>query len=192
MKVNTLYKVLLISYTTSIFSEGILLPIYTVFVQKIGGDILDASGAMAAFLITQGVFTILAHRFKWINQRRIPVMIFGWIIWVCGIAMYLIISSVWMLFVTQILTALGNALADPIFEQELANHTDKRNQEFEWGLFEGSIDLVQGAAAIIGGLLASFFGFRVLIYAMVASATLSLILILYYIQKIKIVRALKA
>ena len=96
-----------------------------------------------------------------------------------------------MLFVTQILTALGNALADPIFDQELANHTDKQSQEFEWGFFEGSIDIVQGVAAIVGGLLASLFGFRVLIYAMVASATLSLVLILYYIVKMKAIKQIR-
>ena len=185
MKINSFYKILIIGYSTSIFAEGILLPIYAVFVQKIGGTILDASGAIAVFLITQGIFTVLAHRLRWIDKNRIAVMAGGWLIWVCGIALYLFVSNVFMLMVTQVLTALGNALADPIFDRELAAHTDHKGQEFEWGFFEGNKDLVQGVASIVGGLVVSFFGFRILIYTMVFSATASLLIILFYISKIK-------
>jgi len=41
-----------------------------------------------------------------------------------------------MLFLTQILVAMGNAIADPIFDKELADHTDKNNKLFERGLWE--------------------------------------------------------
>lgn len=183
MKINPLYRILILSYSASVFAEGVLLPIYAVFVQGIGGDILDASGAMATFLISQGLFTIIAHRLPWINRNRIPVMIGGWIIWVGGIAMYLIASTVPVLFITQIFIALGNALADPIFDTELANHTDRTSQEFEWGFFEGSRDIVQGLAAIFGGIIAAVFGFRVLIYTMILFATISLVYILSYVSK---------
>lgn len=185
MKVNFLYKMLISAYTFSMFSEGVILPIYAVFVQGIGGDILDASWAMATFLITQGVFTIIVHRFKWISEKRIPVMIFGWLLWVLGIGMYLFISNMATLLLAQILTAIGNAIADPIFDQELASHTDKKNESFEWGFFEGAQSLVQGLAAITGGLLATYFGFHVLIYAMVIAATTSFLLILFYTFKIR-------
>ena len=167
MRVNTLYKILITSYSFSIFSEAVILPIYAVFVQGIGGDILDASGAMAVFLITQGIFTILLHRLKWINRHRIPMMIFGWAVWVLGIAMYLVVSNVAILFITQIFTAIGSAIADPIFDQELARHTDHKNEEFEWGFFEGSVAIIQGLAALVGGLVVT------------ATASLGLILVYY-------------
>lgn len=185
MRVNTLYKILITSYSFSIFSEAVILPIYAVFVQGIGGDILDASGAMAIFLITQGVLTILVHRLRWINQHRIPVMIFGWAIWVLGIAMYLMVSSVVTLFITQIFTAIGSAIADPIFDQELARHTDHTNEEFEWGFFEGSVAVIQGLAALVGGLVVVFFSFEILIYLMIVTATISLCLIIFYYSKIR-------
>ena len=177
------------AFVLSIFSEGIILPIYAIFVQKIGGDVLDAGLAMGIFLISQGVFSILFHKIIRSDKKRILFMSIGWFIWVLGIASYLIISNVWMLFLTQILTSLGNAIADPIFDQELAHHTDKKNEEFEWGFFEGSANLVSGVAAILGGLVVSAWGFNILIFGMVGTATLSLLLIIFYsrlIQKIKI------
>ncbi|MBI5621823.1 MFS transporter [Candidatus Falkowbacteria bacterium] len=181
MKINTFYKILISSYGFSLFSESILVPIYAIFVQKIGGDILAASGAMATFLLTQGIFTLIIHRVQWKN--KIALLCGGWIIWVIGIASYLFISNIFMLFVTQILTAMGNAIADPLLFEELAEHTDRRAKEFEWRFFSGLEALVGGVAAIIGGLVATFYGFTILIYMMIASATISLLFILYYIKQ---------
>jgi Na+/melibiose symporter-like transporter len=140
-KTNILYRILLLAYTTSSFSEGIILPIYAIFVQRIGGDVLDAGFAMGIFLITDGIFTILIHRLKWNRKQRTMLMIIGWIVWIAGICMYLFISNLEMLFLTQFLTALGNAIANPIFDQELAEHVDKENAEFEWGLY--SVPILQ-------------------------------------------------
>lgn len=185
MRINTLFKILVTSYSFSVFSEAVILPIYAVFVQGIGGDLLDASGAMAVFLITQGLFTIVTHRISWIHQYRIPVMICGWALWVFGIAMYLTVSNVATLFMTQVFIALGAAIADPIFDEELSRHMDHKNEEFEWGFFEGSQSIIQGVAALVGGLIVSFFSFKILIYVMVATATISLGLILFYYSRIR-------
>lgn len=180
IKLNPLYKVLMGAFTLSIFSEGIILPIYAIFVQKVGGDLLDAGLAMGIFLISQGLFSILFHRLLWSHKKRMLFLVLGWLMWVIGIASYLIISSVWMLFVTQVLTALGNAIADPIFDQELASKTDKKIAEFEWGFFEGSRDIVSGLAAIVGAVIVSIWSFDALIYVMVLTASLSLSLIVLY------------
>jgi len=88
-----------------------------------------------------------------------------------------------MLFLAQFLTAVGNATADPVFDQELADHTDKELAEYEWGFFEGSRSLLDGAAAIIGAAVAAFLGFTALIYLMIITATSSFLLILVYIRK---------
>lgn len=182
---NLFYKLLMTAFSFSIFSEGIILPIYAVFVQKIGGDILDASGAMAAFLITQGICTILVHRMKWTKKQRIWLLGIGWLIWTLGIALYLTISSVFMLFLSQMVTALGNAIADPILDEELSLHTDRKLKEFEWGFYEGIQSFMQGIAAIIGGLIATYYGFSILIYTMIISAGISCSIIMGYIVKVQ-------
>jgi hypothetical protein len=188
-RVNLFYKVLVSAFTLSMFAEGVILPIYAVFVQRIGGNILDAGNAMGIFLITQGAFTVAIHRLRWSARARVVLMVAGWTIWLAGIASYLLISNILMLFVTQILTAAGNALADPAFDQELADHTDQNLKEYEWGLWEGSKDLIDGVAAIIGAFIAQRLGFRVLIFSMIATATLSFILILWYVNTLRHIKA---
>lgn len=180
---NFFYRLLLSSYVLSTFSEGVLLPVYAIFVQKIGGDALSAGTAMGLFLLTQGSFTVFVHKISWNESQRLRLLILGWFIWTVGIAAYLIVANVWMLFVTQILTAAGNAIADPIFEEELADHTDESAKEFEWGLFEGSKDIVAGLAALAGGFVVAIYGFPTLIYMMIVTASVSFVMSLYYYKK---------
>ncbi|NTU66862.1 MAG: MFS transporter [Candidatus Moranbacteria bacterium] len=188
MKINRFYKILIISYAISTFAEGIIAPIYAIFVQKIGGDILEATGAVATFLIMSGAATIVIHRSRWSQKHRKTLMIVGWFVWVLGIGMYLIISDLPTLFAAQVLIALGNATANPAFDAELDDHTDAKIKSYEWGLFEALQDILSGIAAITGGLVATLFGFEALVYCMIAAATISFFLILYYLHMQRVSR----
>jgi hypothetical protein len=178
MKPNRTYRILVAAYSLSTFSEGILMPIYAVFVQKIGGGILDASGAVATFFIVMGVAELVIFRKSFSHKHRLHLMVGGWIIWLLGIISYLFIRSVPVLFLAQILTALGNAIADPAFDAELAERTDPTIRENEYGTFEASKDIFQGVAALIGGLVVFAFGFNILVILMVVTASVSFGLIL--------------
>jgi hypothetical protein len=81
---------------------------------------------------------------------------------------------------------MGNAIADPIFDKELAEHTDKKNKLFERWLWEWMQDIVNWIAAIIGWIIVTFYWFRSLIAVMIFTATASLCLILYYVKKYKL------
>lgn len=184
-KGNLLNRILLLSYLISTFSEGIILPIYAVFVQKIGGDILDAGLALGIFLMFEGFFTFFVHKNRKSHNKEISMMFYGWLIWLIGILMYLIISNKWTLFSAQIFLALGNALADPIYDEEFASRSGKKEGEKRWSLFEGGNSFASGISALAGGAIASFFGINVLIYVMAATATISFLLIVFYIRKTK-------
>ena len=187
-RTNRFYRVLVTAWAFSSFAEGVILPIYAVFVQHVGGDILAAGGAMSVFLITEGVFIIAVHRFHWSPRARIVLMIFGWAIWLSGIVCYLFISNILTLFIAQILAAIGNAVADPVFDEELAEHIDESLKEREWGVWEGRKALIDGIAAIVGAAVASAFGFRALIYLMILTATGSFALIMWYVSRMRRMR----
>lgn len=48
-------RFLLIADTWATLAIGMLGPIYAIFVEEIGGDLLDASWAYFAFMITSGI-----------------------------------------------------------------------------------------------------------------------------------------
>lgn len=182
MKSDYLYRLLISSYGISTFAEGVLMPIYAIFVQDIGGDILDASGAIALFLFVSGVTTIFIHRLRWSQKHRTKLLVYGWLLWVIGVFGYFFVDSTYMLFAVQVVVALGNAIANPAFDAELAEHTDKKNKAYGWGIFEAIQDIANSIAALLGGLIASFFGFRVLILFMFMAANISFLIILYYVK----------
>lgn len=187
---NLFYRTLVSSWVLSSFAEGVILPIYAIFVQHIGGGILDAGWAMGIFLITEGLFTALVHRGRYHPRTRIALMIAGWAIWLGGVCFYLFIANIWTLFIAQAVIAIGNAVADPVFDEELADHTDRGLKEYEWGIWEGSRSVVDGIAAILGALVAAVFGFRALVYLMVFTATASFFLILWYAHHLRRMRIL--
>ena len=82
MKLYSIHKLLIASYGIATFSEGVLMPIYAIFVQRIGGDILEASGAISIFLFVSGLTTVLIHRSNWSQKHRIKLMVYGWLLWV--------------------------------------------------------------------------------------------------------------
>jgi hypothetical protein len=78
---------------------------------------------------------------------------------------------------------LGNAIADPIFDEELSNNTDPKNKLFEWWLFEGMQDIINGVAAVLWWVIVVTYWFKSLIFIMIWMATLSLISIIIYVKK---------
>lgn len=182
----SLNQILLTAYIISLFSEGVILPIYAIFVQKIGGGVLDAGIALGIFLMGEGIFTALIHtNKKRSHNQKIKIMVWGWFIWLIGIAFYIFISNKWTLFAAQVFLALGNATADPIYDEEFARNTKRTTEEKEWGFFEGGKSFVDGISAIVGGAIVALFGFNVLIYVMVITAAISCALILRYVKKVK-------
>lgn len=158
------------------------MPIYAIFVQGIGGDILEASGAIAIFLLVSGLTTIAVHRSAWSEKHRSKLLVYGWLLWVIGIGGYFFIFNIYTLFIVQVIVALGNAIADPAFSAELDDNISKNKKSYSWGIFQGTQDIANSIAAVVGGLIASLFGFRVLIIFMFLSATLSFFIILYYVK----------
>lgn len=179
-KSHHLYNCLIASYNFACFAEGILLPIYAIYVQKIGGDILDASWAIAIFSITSWFGTILLHRLNRSAKHKSWLLIGGRLVRLIGIISYLAVSNIIMLFVTQVLIALGNAMANPVFDEELEENRESANKVYKRWLYEWSQDIVNGVAAIVGGLVVTSLGFRFMIIVMIITASVSFAGILYY------------
>ena len=56
---NKLKRILLVSDAFYILSGALMAPIYALYVEKIGGDLLDASATFAIFMITAGIVVFM-------------------------------------------------------------------------------------------------------------------------------------
>lgn len=172
-----MHRILKILISSSIFynfAAGMLGPIFAIFAKQIGGDILVASSSIAIYAAVVGFLILVFGKFEDRLDKR-KVFIAGRGINVVGIAGYLFVSSPLDLFLVQIILGIAIAMMNPTFEALYSRGLRKGHEAFEWSVWEGSINLVVAAAAIIGGLVATFFGFKVLFIFMTASAFVSFI-----------------
>ncbi len=181
------YHLILLSYALSMFSDGILIPIYAFFVQKVGGGILETAGAVSAFSIVAGMTTIVITRKPWESHHRLLFLWSGWFLWLLGVISYLFIYNVETLFVAAILTGFGAALSNPALDAEFSE-ASADNLFQGWGSFEGINNIVSAVAALFGGIVVIRFGFDVLIYSMIVTATASFAVLTYFVRQKRIVR----
>lgn len=175
---------LTMAYAIATFASGILVPIYAFFVQKIGGGILETSQAIAVYSLVYGILTILIHKTKISHTYRIPFLWVGWLIWLFSITIYFMISSLLVLYISQMLNALGDAIYEPIFDEEFSKQIIA-DPSRGWAFFNGTISIFSSIASLIGGLIASYFGFDILLYCVMGLGTLSFFLIVYYTWVLK-------
>lgn len=175
---------LTMAYAIATFASGILVPIYAFFVQKIGGGILETSQAIAVYSLFYGTLTILIHKTKISHTYRIAFLWGGWLTWLFSIMLYFMISSIVVLYISQMLNALGDAMYEPIFDEEFSKQITA-DPSRGWAFFNGTISIFSGIAAFIGGLIASYLGFDILLYCVMGVGTLSFFLIVYYARAIK-------
>lgn len=175
---------LTMAYAVATFASGILVPIYAFFVQKIGGGILETSQAIAVYSLVYGVLTINIHKTKVSHTYRLPFLWGGWLIWLFSITIYFMLSSLLVLYISQFLNALGDALYEPIFDEEFSKQITA-DPARGWAFFNGTISIFSSFAALIGGLIASHFGFDSLLYCVMGLGTISFFLIFYYTYSVQ-------
>lgn len=173
-----LLKILLYAYATSTFSLGIVEPVYAFFVQKLGGGILETAWSIALFSIVTGIVTIGIYKTSWSHRYRKEFLVWGWFVWLISLLMYCCMTTVPLLFVSQVLGAFGSALSTAAFDAEYAEIAD--NQLTAWALFEGYTSIASGVASLGAGIVVYHYGLQILMISMAAVAAISFVLIFYY------------
>lgn len=181
-----MHKILKILITSSIFynfTAGMLGPIYALFVQQIpGGNILIASTAIAVYTGIIGLLILLFGRIEDRLDKK-KVFIIGRAINVVGISGYIFVSSPVDLFIVQGILGVAIAMMNPTFEALYSRGLRKGHEAFEWSVWEGSIHIVLAGAAIIGGLVASLFGFKMLFILMTMVALMGFVSSTFLVRK---------
>ncbi|MBU0952817.1 MAG: MFS transporter [Nanoarchaeota archaeon] len=149
---------LLLSNSIWVFGSGLLGPLYTVFAQRIGGDILELSAAYALFLITTGVLSIIIGKISDHHSKR-RLLLAGFIINMIATFSYILVDTPLKLFVVQAALGVAAALAGPTWDSLFSKHVDKKQIGTEWGLYEGGTPIITGIALILGALVITYTNF---------------------------------
>ncbi|MFA6042686.1 MAG: MFS transporter [Patescibacteria group bacterium] len=158
---------------------GLIGPIYAIFVQDIGGDILDASWAYFAFMFSSGVALYLFGKIEDKIKKPQYALTLGYVLLSLGCFSYIFVHDQFTLVITQIILGMGIAVASPIFDAMYGRFVSKGHAASEWGDWEAMGYIVTAIASLIGGYLATLVGFRWLFIIMFAISVLSVITSLF-------------
>lgn len=159
-------KILLVAALLSYFSGALLGPIYAIFVEKIGGDILDAANAWAIYAIAAGIMTIIFCKIEDnLKFNKNFIIVGGFAIGALATIGYLFVSRPSHLFIVQIMQGIDSATA-PQWDAAYSKVLEKNKESTEWSFVEGGSKIIIGIAAILGGLTANFLGFKILFILM--------------------------
>jgi len=153
-------RILILSSIFFNFSVGLFAPIYAIFVEKIGGDILSASGAIALYSILFGILKIFFGRLEDVQLDKRKMITLGYSLNALGFAGYTLVKSPLQLFLVQIALGVGDAIKNPAWEAIFSKSLDRGRESSDWAYWGGSTAITSGTAAFIGGNIAMLFGFR--------------------------------
>lgn len=159
-------KILLVASSLWYFGEGLFGPLFAVFSQKVGGDLLDITWAWSAYLIVTGVMYFFVGRVLQHSKFQKEVMILGYALNTIFTFSYLMVNSVSALFFVQVGLGMAESLSTPIWDSLFANDLEEKNDTFLWGLATGHTHFVTGIAVAIGGLITYYISFQVLFIIM--------------------------
>lgn len=160
-----------------ILTAGAMLgPIYAFFVEEVGGSLLDASYAFAAFCLAAGFVTLFSGKlFDRVKENEL-ILVAGYGIMAVGFFGYSLVGNIWQLLIVQVIIGLGEAIYSPARDALFSKHQTDGNRGNEWGVWEAMSYFTSAGGAVVGGLIAFSYGFNEMFYAM---ALLSIVSALY-------------
>jgi MFS family permease len=166
MTLNPQTKLLLYASNFQNLSEGMLGPLFAVFVGQIGGSVLSISWAWAVYLLVIGFLSIVVGKYSDHPHRKLKLLIIGYILNVVFTLSYLLITSPYQLFITQAGLGIAYALIGPNWGALYARFESKTHDGLVWGLANGEAKILMGIGILIGGAVVHFTSFHLLFFLM--------------------------
>lgn len=176
-------KLLLAASGLNLLAAGLFGPIYAVFVEEIGGDLLTAGTAYSLFAFSAGILIFLLSKWEDHVKHKEKLVIGGYALSSVGFLGYLFISKPIHLFMVQLVLGIGEAISAPAWDGMYSKNLSKKKFTSEWGAWESMNWIVAAIAAAGGGFLANLYGFRVLFGVMFALSIASLIATTFLIKR---------
>ncbi len=179
-------RLLLWSSNLWALGEGMFGPLFAVFAQRIGGNILDITWAWAIYLGMTGILTIVTGRvsdriWQWCGRERLLVA--GYALNALCTFGYLLVETTTGLFLVQAGLGVALALSSPTWSALYARYSPGEEKAgYAWGLVAGEQRLILAVAIILGGYIVDHYSFNALFIGMgvvQAIATLYLARILW-------------
>ena len=176
-------KVLLLSSALYLLAGGLFGPIYAIFVEKIGGNLLTAGTAYSAFALAAGIMIFFISKWEDKVKHQEKLIICGYALACLGYLGYLFVQTPLHLFIVQIIFGAGTAIGASAYDGLYSRHLDKGKFISGWGAWESMNWITLAISASLGGFIANSYGFRTLFIIMFVLSLFALVTSLMLLRK---------
>jgi len=163
---NIKLKLLLSASIVGNFSAGLLGPIYALFVKEINGDLLVVSVSFAIYTLVFALLSTFMGKLEDKKFNKEEMVFLGYLISCIGNLLFLFIKTPLHLYLVQALMGIGVAIVTPAWEALYSLALDKGKESSEWSYWNAGTGLSVSLAAIFGGLIVTYYGFKTLFVIM--------------------------
>lgn len=149
-----------------ILAAGLLGPIYAVFIQNIGGDLIVTGTAYSIYAIASGILIFFMSKWEDHIKYKVKLMVAGYGLACLAFLGYTLISNPLQLFLVQLTLGIAASIRVPVFDALYSKNLTKGKYTSEWGIWEAIAYVFTGISAFAGGYIAQTFGFKVLFLCM--------------------------
>ena len=176
--------IILSAQMIAIGTMGLFGPIFAIYIERLGGDILAAAFAVTIYSIVYGGLVILLGRVTDKMKESEYLIIAGFFLASLGYVGYIFAQNPFHIFILEIVFGVAQALNTPAFDALYQKHMDTSKPASEWGQWEGLYYITEGITAFVGGVIANYIGFFYLFIIMAAISLLTGIYLLLLPRKV--------
>jgi len=156
-------RVFTISLSFMAFAFGLFGPFYYIFINQIGGTIESFGIATGLVVLSSSLVSLVAGKYSDKYGRK-PFLIAGGYASAVIVFLYTMISSLWQLYLLQILNGLVVSMFHISETSFLADVTKKKNRGADIGTYNAVVGILEALAIFVGGFIAGKFGFDIVFY----------------------------
>lgn len=166
LKINETVKYLTFSDTIIWSGWGLISPILSVFFsdQIVDGSVAVAGIATTLYFLSNSLLQIPVA--SYIDRKKgekddFYVLLLGTLMFSLSAFAFILATHSWHVYLIQIMSGMGAALAAPAWYAIFTRHLDKNREGVEWSIYNTLIALGSSLTAAIGGLMAEKWGYKV-------------------------------
>jgi len=185
-QVNPIVKAFIVSESFLWSSYNFIVPIFAIFVVNSvkGGNIQIAASAFSFFLIARVLAELIICRYLSRTNERMKflITILGIVVISVSYLGFAFANTITSLFLFYGITGIGLGIASPAKNSLFSTHLDKNKEPTEWGIYDAVTFFSMALAGVLGGFIASAYGFPFLFILASIVNLLSVIPYLLYIR----------
>lgn len=164
-----------------IAGAGLLVPIFAIFVESIGGGILEAGTAVTVFALTAGVGILFFSRIEDSFKHYPQFVTLGYGIATLAYLLYIFTNTLEELYLAQFLLGIAAAIRVPSYDVLISKHSP-RHLAVAWGNWNATVYFVSAFSATLGAIIAATFGFTTMLTLVFILSLVSFFLSLFLLR----------